>query len=178
MRDAQIGLRREHVGLPHDQGRAQVVKHLHENQRSPGHKARQAQRKDDAPKQTPALAAQVHGRLFHGPIDVAQRHREVHEDEGEVVDRLHKNHAIEPLHDGQREAEPVVEQQVERARAAKDQLQRHCAHKGRHDQRQNTQGLDEDGPAKIKAHREIGQRHRNQRRKNGRHDGHVKAVEK
>ena len=135
MGDAQIRLRRQHVGLPHNQGRAQVVKHFHENQRSPSHKARQAQRKNHAPKQTPALAAQVHGRLFHGPVDVAQRHRQVHEDEGEIVDRLHKNHAVEPLHDGQREAEPVIEQQVERARAAKDQLQCHSTDKGRHDQR-------------------------------------------
>ena len=178
MRDAQIGLRREHVGLPHHERRAQIVKHLDKHQRSASHKAGQAQRKNHPPKQAPAFAAQVHGGLFHGTVNVAQGHREVHQNEGEVVDRLDKDDAVQALHDGQREAKPVVEQKVERARAAKDQLQRHRAHKGRHDQRQDAQSLDEDGPAKIKAHGEVSQRHRNQGRKDGRHDRHVQAVEK
>jgi hypothetical protein len=163
LRDAQIGLRRQQVGLAHHQRRAQVVEHLHEDQRGAGHEARCGQRKDHAPEQPPAGAAQVHGRFFHRAVDVAQRHRQVHQDERKVVDRLDEDHAVEPFHDGQREAEVLLQQQVHAAAAAEDQLQRHRAHEGRHDQRQHAQGLDQDRTAEFEAHREVGQRHGDQR---------------
>jgi hypothetical protein len=85
--------------------------------------------------------------------------------------------ACEPFHDRQREAQVLLRQQVDGARAAEDQLQRHRAHEGRHDQRQHPERLDQQRPAKAETHREVGQRHRNQRGPDGGHHGHVQAVE-
>ena len=91
---------------------------------------------------------------------------------------LNEDDASKPFHDGQRETKVLIQQQVHRARAAKNQLQSDSAHKGRHDQWQHAQGLNEQGTAKLKTHREVGQGHGNERRKKRRHRGHKKAVEK
>ena len=76
-------------------------------------------------------------------VDVAQRGGEIDEDERKIVDRLDEDDAVQPLHEGDLEPEPVVEQEVDRAVAAEQQLHRHGADEGRHDQRQEAERLDE-----------------------------------
>ena len=90
---------------------------------------------------------------------------------------LHKDDAIETFHDGQRETKRIVQQQVQGARASKNKLQCHSAHKGRHDEWQHPQGLNEKRASKIKPNCEVGQRNCDQRGKNGRHDSHIQAVQ-
>ena len=82
------------------------------------------------------MRAEILRRLFHRAVDVAQRRREIDQDEREVVDRLHEDDAVQPVHEGDLEAEPVVEQQIDAAVAAEEQLHRHRADERRHDQRQ------------------------------------------
>ncbi|MNV36952.1 hypothetical protein D3C71_1284470 [compost metagenome] len=91
--DAQVGLGREHVGHAHHQRRAQVVEHLHEDQGRTGQVAGHGQRKDHPAEQPPAARAQVQGRLFHGPVDVAHGRHQVQQNERKVVDALDEGHA-------------------------------------------------------------------------------------
>ncbi|KAG0920523.1 hypothetical protein G6F31_020687 [Rhizopus arrhizus] len=65
---------------------------------------------------------------------------------------LNEDDAIQPFHERDREAEPIVQQQVDAARAAEDQLHRDRAHKGRHDQRQHAERLDDQRAAELKSH--------------------------
>ena len=109
------------------------------------------------------MRAEILRGLFHRAVDVAQRGREIDQDEREVVDRLDEDDAVQPVHEGDLEAEPVVEQQVDGAVAAEEQLHRHRADEGRHDQRQKAQRLDQHRAAKRKARGDVGERQREDR---------------
>ena len=77
---------------------------------------------------------------------------------------------------GSVDAEGVLEDQVHGPRSAEEHLHRRRAHEGRHHERQHAERLDEDRAAELEAHREVGERHRDQRREPHRHDRHVEAV--
>ena len=94
------------------------------------------------------------------------------------MDAFHKHHTAQPLHDGDGEPKVLVQQQVDRAAAPEDELQRHRPHKGRHDEWQHPQCLDDERAPELEAHRQVGQRHGNQRRKHHRCQRHPQAVEK
>ncbi len=94
------------------------------------------------------------------------------------MNAFHKGDPDQPVHDRHAEAKPIVEQQIDRATAPKDQLQRHRAHKRWHDQGQHAQGLDQQGTTKLEAHRQVSQRHRDDRGKHHRRQRHAQAVKK
>jgi hypothetical protein len=92
------------------------------------------------------------------------------------VQALDENDAVQPFHERDPEAEPVHEQQVDRAVAPVDELHGHRADERRHDQRDHAQGLDQRRPLEAKTHGEIGQRHGDDRRHRDRHQGDVDRV--
>ena len=106
------------------------------------------------------MRAEVLGGFLHGAVDVAQRRRQVDQDEGEIVDRLQEDDAVQAFHEADLEAEPLVEQQVRAAVAAEQELHGDGADERRHDQRQETQGLHQHGAAELEARRQIGERQR------------------
>ncbi len=175
-RDAEIGLRGEYVGHVEHQRRADVVEHLEEDQRGAGEVAGHRQRKHDAPEQAQAARAEILRRLFHGAVDVGERDGQVEQYERKVVQRLDENHAVQPLHERNAEAAAVVEQQVDRAAAAEQQLHGGGADEGRHDQRQHAERLDQHAAAELEAHREIGERQRDDRGEQHAHAADVEAV--
>jgi hypothetical protein len=69
-RNPQIRLGRQHIVDVEQQGRAEIVEHLEEDQGGAGNIAGHGQGKDDAPEQPGAAGAEVLGGLFHGPVDV------------------------------------------------------------------------------------------------------------
>ena len=173
---AQIGLGGQHVLHAEEQGRGQIIQHLHEDQRGAGDIAGHGQRQDDAAEEAKARASQILRRLLHAAVDVAHGGGEIDEDEGEIVDGLHEDHAIQPLHEGDLEIKPFIKQQVDRAVAAKQQQHGDSPHEGRHDQRQKGQGLDERRAAKVKTRGDIGQRQGDEGRDEHRHAGGVDGV--
>ena len=174
--DAQVRLRRKHVGLPEDQRGTEVVEHLHEHERGAGDVAGHRERKDDPAEEPETRGAEVLRRFLHRAVDVLHRDGEVEEDEREVVQAFHEDHAVQALHERDGEAEVLVQQQVHRARAAEEELHRHRAHEGRHDERQHAEGLDQRRAAEAEAHREVGERNRDQRRHHDRHARDIEAV--
>ena len=68
-----------------------------------------------------------------------------------------------PFHERDLEAEPVVEQQIDAAVAAEQQLHRDRADERRHDQRQEAQRLDQHRAAKLEARGDVGERQREHR---------------
>jgi len=115
LRDAQVGLRRQQVGLAEYQRRAEIVEHLDEHQCRSGKVARHGERKHDPPEQAPAARAEVKRRFLHRPVDRPQRDDQVHQDERKVVQALDEDDPGEPLHDRDRETEVIFEQQIDRA---------------------------------------------------------------
>ena len=100
-------------------------------------------------EQREAVRAEVLRRFLHGGVDVGERGREVEQDEREIVQRLDEDDAVQPLHERDAEAEPVVEQQVDRAVAAVDELHRHRADERRHHQRHHAERVDQRRAAEI-----------------------------
>jgi len=162
--DAQIGLRGEHVLHVEQQGGRKVIEDLDEDQARAGDIARHGQREDDAPEEPAAGTAEVLRGLLHRTVDIAQGCGQVDEDEREIVHALHKDHAVQPFHKRDVDAEPVTQQQVHRAVAPEEELHRDGTRKGRHDQRDHPERLDDRGTAKLEACREIGERQGEDRR--------------
>jgi hypothetical protein len=92
------------------------------------------------------------------------------------VQRLDEDDAVEPLHERDTKAEPLVEQEIDRAVAPVDQLHRHRAHERRHHQRDHAERVNERGAAKTKARQDGGERHRDQARERDRHGGDIDRV--
>ena len=99
---AQVRLRGQHVGDVEHQRRAQVVEDLDEGERRAGDVSRHREREDHLAEEPPAGSAEVLRRFLHGRIDVGERGGEIQQDEREVVQRLHEDHAVEPVHERQR----------------------------------------------------------------------------
>ena len=79
-----------------------------------------------------------------------ERGREVEQDEGEIVQRLDEDDAVEPLHERDPEPERIVEQQIDRAVAAEHELHRDGADERRHHQRHDAERLDQRRAAESK----------------------------
>ncbi|MNC87570.1 hypothetical protein D3C83_33040 [compost metagenome] len=92
------------------------------------------------------------------------------------MQRLDEDHAVQPVHERDGEAEPVVQHQVDRAAPAEDELHRDRAHERRHDERQHTQRLDNGRAAEFEAHGEIGERHGDKRGQEHAPEADVEAV--
>ena len=73
--DAQVRLRRQHVGDVQHERRAEIVEHLDEHQRGARDEARRGEREHDAAEQPEAVAAEVLRRFLHRAVDVAERGR-------------------------------------------------------------------------------------------------------
>ncbi len=155
-----VGLRREQLGVVEHERRAQVVDHADEREQGPRRVARQGQRQQHAAEEAEARAAEVLGRLLERAIEPGERGRGVEQDEREVVEALHQHHPGEPLHERDREARVLAEQQVHRAAAPEDLLEGHRAHEGRDHERQHAQHRDQGPPREAVAHGEQRQRHR------------------
>ena len=168
-------MRRQHVLHVEEQRGREVVEHLHEDERGARDVARHRERQDDAAEEPEAGRAEVLRRLLHRAIDIGERCREVDEDEGKVVHGLDEDHAVEPFHEGNLDAEGVVEEKVYGAVAAEQELHCHGADEGRHDQRDEAERLDERRAAKDEARGKIGERQRESR---GQHDRHCRNVER
>jgi hypothetical protein len=94
------------------------------------------------------------------------------------VQALDEDHAGKPLHQRQREAEVLVEQQIDRTVAAEDQLHRDRADEGRHDQRQDAERLDQSRAAELEAHGDVRERHCDQRGDRDTHRRDVQGIRK
>ena len=84
--DAQIGLRREHVLDVQQQRRGEIVEYLDEHKRRARDVTRQRERKHDAPKQPESMRPQILRSLLHRAVDIAQRRRQVDENEWKIMD--------------------------------------------------------------------------------------------
>ena len=174
--DFQIRLRRQHVGDVEEKRRGEIVEHLDENECRAGDVTRQREREHDAAEQRETVCAEVLRGFFHRGIDVAERGREVEQDEREIVQRLDEDHAIEALHERNAQTQPVIEEKIDGAVAAIDQLHRYRAHEGRHHERHHTERVDERGARKAEARQDGGERHRKEAREEDGHRAHVERV--
>jgi hypothetical protein len=93
-----------------------------------------------------------------------------------AMDALHQYDPVQALHEGDGETEPFVQQQVDRAVLAEQEQHGDGADEGRHDQRNDAEGLNQDGAAKIEPGGEIGQRQREDGRHDNRHGRDVEGV--
>ena len=156
--------------------RGEIVEHLGEDQRGARHIARQRQRKDDTREQRETTRAEVLRRLLHRRIDVGERGREVEQDEREIVQRLDEDDAVQSFHERDAEAEPVVEQEIDRAVAPVDELHRHRADERRHHQRHDAERMDQRRAAEAETRQDGRERHRDQARQHDRHHTHIDRI--
>ena len=176
-RDAQVRLRRQHVGDVEHERRAEIVEHLDEHQRGARDKAWRREREHDAAEQPEAVTAEVLRRLLHRAVDVPERGDEIEQDERKVMQPFDEDDAIEAVHERDADAESFAQQQVDRAVAAEQQLQRHRAHERRHHERQHAQRMHQRGAAELEAHGEVGEWNGDERRKRDRSQRHHQAVD-
>ena len=176
-RDAQVRLRRQHVGDVQHERRAEIVEHLDEHQRGARDEARRREREHDAAEQPEPVAAEILRRLLHRAVDVPERGDEIEQDERKVMQPFDEDDAVQSVHERDADAESLAEQQVDRAVAAEQELQRHRADERRHHQRQHAQRLHQRGAAELEAHGEVGERNGDERRERDRSQRHHQAVD-
>ncbi len=155
-----VGLRGEQLRVVQHERRAEVVDDADEREQRARRVARQGQRQQHAAEEAQAGAAEVLGRLLERAVEAGQRGRGVEQDERKVVEALHQHHPGEALHERDREARVLAQQQVHRAAPSQDLLEGHRAHEGRDHERQHAQHRDQRPPRKSVAHGEERQRHR------------------
>ena len=176
-RDAQVGLRGQHVGDIQHERRPEIVEDLDEHERRAGDEPRSRQRKHDAAEEPEAVAPQILRRLFHCAVDVAKRSDQVEQNERKVVEALDEDDAVEAVHERDANSERLREQKVYRAVAAEEELQGHRAHERWHHEGQHAERLHEGGAAELEAHGEVGERHCDQRGERHRGERHDEAVD-
>ncbi len=103
----------------------------------------------------------------------AQRRNEIEQDEREIVQPFDEDDAEKTVHEWNADPERIIQQQVDRAVAAEQQLQRHRADERRHHERQHAQRLHQCRATEFEAHRQVGERHRDQARED---DGSPSAT--